>query len=145
MGEVSEELLALITKQVEDRGIVVWYDPEQAYGDVVAKLGLADTTVLRYSDGFFELRHRVERFLEFVLEDGGLREGAEIPPRLVVYVPQDRNDAQYALVEVESTCVVMEPGANPWQRNTRLKVLRGGDDQDARRHRLRTGRACSSR
>ena len=123
MGKVTDELVDLITKQVDDRGIVVWYDPEQAYGEVVAGLALPDASVLRYSDGFFELRHRIDPMLEFVEEDGSLREGAEIPPRLVVYVPQDRSETQYALIEVESAGVVMEPGANPWQRNTRLKVL----------------------
>jgi hypothetical protein len=29
----------------------------------------------------------------------------------------------HALVEVENAGVVMEPGANPWQRNTRLRVI----------------------
>ena len=35
MGKVTEELVALITKQIQDHGIVVWYDPERVYGDVV--------------------------------------------------------------------------------------------------------------
>ena len=35
MGKVTEELVTLITKQIQDHGIVVWYDPEQAYSDVV--------------------------------------------------------------------------------------------------------------
>lgn len=123
MGKVTEELIGLLVKQVEDRGIVVWYDPEQAYGAVAAGLNVPGTTVLCYTDGFFELRHRIEPFLECVDDKGRLRKKAEIPPRLVVYVPQDRNDSQYALIEVEAAGVVMEPGANPWQRNTRLKVL----------------------
>ena len=29
MGEVSEYLLNLITKQIEDKGIVAWYDPDR--------------------------------------------------------------------------------------------------------------------
>lgn len=123
MGKVTEELIGLIAKQVEDRGIVVWYDPEEAYGEVAAGFSLPETTVLRYSDGFFELRHRIDPFLECVEDSGKLRADAEVPPRLVVYVPKDRLTIQYALVEVEAAGVVMEPGANPWQRNTRLKVL----------------------
>ncbi|MGM0488860.1 MAG: hypothetical protein ACQESR_19140 [Planctomycetota bacterium] len=123
MGKVTEELVKLITKQVDERGIVVWYDPERAYGEVAASLTPPDTTVLQYSDGFFELRHRIDPFLEFIEEDGSVRDGADIPPRLVVYVPRDRGETQYALIEVEAAGVVMEPGANTWQRNTRLKVL----------------------
>jgi hypothetical protein len=30
MAVVTEYLYQLIAKQVEDRGLVVWYDPEQA-------------------------------------------------------------------------------------------------------------------
>ena len=30
-GVVSEHLVSLLAKQVEDRGLVVWYDPERAY------------------------------------------------------------------------------------------------------------------
>ena len=35
MGKITEELITLLAKQIQDHGIVVWYDPEQAYGDVV--------------------------------------------------------------------------------------------------------------
>ena len=70
MGKVTEELVTLITKQIQDHGIVVWYDPEQAYGDVVDQLHLPETTVLRYQGSFFALRHRLEPFLEFVDDDG---------------------------------------------------------------------------
>jgi hypothetical protein len=31
MAVVTEYLIQLIAKQVEDRGLVVWYDPEQAF------------------------------------------------------------------------------------------------------------------
>jgi len=123
MGKVTDELIGLIAKQVDDHGIVVWYDPETVYGEVAEGLSLPETTVLRYTDGFFELRHRIDPLLEFVEEDGRLRAHAEVAPRLVVYVPRDRPETHYALVEAEAAGVVMEPGANPWQRNTRLKVL----------------------
>ena len=31
MAAVSENLFQLIAKQVDDKGLVVWYDPKQAY------------------------------------------------------------------------------------------------------------------
>jgi hypothetical protein len=120
---VDDELVALIAKQVDDHGIVVWYDPETVYSEVAEGLSLPQTTVLRYADGFLELRRRIDPLLEFVEEDGRLRADAEVPPRLVVCVPRDRVESHHALVEVEAAGVVMEPGANPWQRNTRRKVL----------------------
>jgi hypothetical protein len=123
MGKVTEELSALITKQVQDHGIVVWYDPDLAYGDVVNQLHLPETTVLRYQGSFFDLRHRLEPFLEFVDEDGRFQANIETPPRLLLYVPVDRTKTQHALIEAEAAGTVMEPGGSPWQRNTRLKVL----------------------
>ena len=124
MGKVTEELIGLIAKQVEDRGIVVWYDPEEAYGEVAAGFSLPETTVLRYSDGFFELRHRIDPFLECVEDSGKLRADAEVPPRLVVYIPKDRLNTQYALVEAEAAGVVMEPGASPTVSLTTPSPLR---------------------
>jgi len=123
MGKVTDELLALIGKQVQDHGIVVWYDPEGAYGDVVANLQLPATHVLCFETSFFELRSRLEPLLECVEEDGSWRPDLETPPHVVVYVPSDRAATRHALIEAEAAGVVMEPGASPWQRNTRLKVL----------------------
>jgi hypothetical protein len=50
---VTEYLFQLVAKQVEDRGLVVWYDPEKAYVQAAAELTLPTTTVARYSDSFF--------------------------------------------------------------------------------------------
>jgi hypothetical protein len=41
---VTEHLLQLIARQVEDRGLVVWYDPERAYTQAAAELALPKTT-----------------------------------------------------------------------------------------------------
>ncbi len=38
MGIVSEYIRNLIAKQVNDNGIVVWYDPEGAYFDPEAQI-----------------------------------------------------------------------------------------------------------
>ncbi len=38
---VTDALLRMIAKQVDDRGIVVWYDPEHAYSVMVTELVLA--------------------------------------------------------------------------------------------------------
>jgi hypothetical protein len=73
MGIVSEYLVGLVAKQVEDRGLVVWYDPERAYTQVAAELALPKTTIARYTDTFFRLRHEIEDLLN-----------NSQPPRLVV-------------------------------------------------------------
>lgn len=59
-GIVSDYLRDLIEKQVENRGTVVWYDPESCYADFAERLSLPDTTVECYDGSFFELRSRIE-------------------------------------------------------------------------------------
>ncbi len=59
MGIVTEHLRQLIAKQVNDRSLVVWYDPERHYADVSCKLALPDETVECYDGSFFALRHRI--------------------------------------------------------------------------------------
>jgi len=123
MGKVSELLRSLIEKQVNGRGIVVWYDPEGVYRGFAHTLSLPETQKVLWKDSFFRLRNEVEHALEFIDEQNRPAPGGEVPPKALIYVPMAGEDTQHALVELETAGTVMEPGANPWQRNTRLRVL----------------------
>ena len=123
MGKITDHLLSLVEKQVRDKGIVVWYDPDRAYIRIAEGLVVPEAAVLCYQGSFFELREQMEPFLEFVNGSGHPKADAGAPPRLLIYVPRDRSEIPYALIEAEAAGIVMEPGANPWQRNTRLKVI----------------------
>jgi hypothetical protein len=112
MNVVTTQLFNLIAKQVEDHRLVVWYDPEQAYSAAAVELELPNTTVARYDGSFFQLRHDI---------DGLMND--EQPPRLVVYVPADRNNIHNALIELEAAGVIMQPGQQPPNRNTRLAII----------------------
>src|SRR5271166_3770874 len=124
-GVVTEYLFQLIAKQVEDRGLVVWYDPEQAFVAAAAALEIPKTTIARYDGSFFRLRQEIDHLMNDCQ-----------PPRLVVYVPLDRGNTHNALVELEAAGVVMRPGQQPPNRNTKLAVVARnalkpllGDDQ----------------
>ncbi|WIG59036.1 MAG: hypothetical protein OJF49_001783 [Ktedonobacterales bacterium] len=112
MGIVSDYLRDLIAKQVTEKRLVVWFDPERHYSDLASALTLPDTTIARYAGSFFQLRHDVAPLLE-----------GEQPPRLVVYVPLAEDDTHDALIELTAAGVVLKPGQQPWQRNTRLSVI----------------------
>ena len=56
MALVTESLVQLIARQVDEKGLVVWYDAEQVYSDAAAELSLPNTTVARYDGSFFQLR-----------------------------------------------------------------------------------------
>jgi hypothetical protein len=102
----------LIAKQVDDKGLVVWYDPEQAYATVAADLCLPNATVARYDGSFFKLRKEIDHLLN---------EGQ--PPRLVLYVPLERTETHSALIELDCAGVIMQPRQQPPACNTRLSVV----------------------
>ncbi len=112
MAVVTEHLEQLIAKQVEDKGLVVWYDPEQAYNEAVGEFSLPETTVARYDGSFLQLRKEIDH----LLNDGHA-------PRLVVYVPIDREKTSSALIELDCAGVVMQPRQQPPACNTRLSVV----------------------
>ncbi|HVC94508.1 MAG TPA: PglZ domain-containing protein [Pirellulales bacterium] len=111
-GVVTQHLVSMIARQVADHGLVVWYDPERYYQDVAADLPIPETTIARYDGSFFALRREIDHLLN------GLG-----PPRLVVYVPLDQADTHNALAELEAAGVVMRPGQQPPNRNTKLAVV----------------------
>jgi hypothetical protein len=112
MGVVTESLVQLIAKQVDEKGLVVWYDPEQAYGAAATELSLPNTTVARYEGSFLKLRHEIDHLLNDTQ-----------PPRLVVYVPLEQTETHSALIELDCAGVVMRPRQQPPTCNTRLSVV----------------------
>jgi len=111
-GVVTKYVFELIARQVEDHSLVVWYDPESAYASEIDALELPSTRLARYEGSFFQLR----RDIDALMND-------ERPPRLLVYVPRDRAETHNALIELEAAGVVMQPGQQPPQRNTRLPIV----------------------
>jgi hypothetical protein len=79
MGIVSAHLVGLIAKQVEERSLVVWYDPGADYKAVVEHLEIPGTTIARYDGSFLKLRREIDPLLND-LE----------PPKLVVYIPVEQ-------------------------------------------------------
>ena len=112
MAVVTEHVVSLVAKQVEDRSLVLWYDPEGVYTSVAENLDLPHATVARYDGSFLKLRRDID----------GLLNNLE-PPRLVVYVREDQAKTHNALAELEAAGVVMQPGQQPPTRNTRLAVV----------------------
>ena len=112
MGIITKHLFDLIAKQVEEHRLVAWYDPEKVYAAAAAELQLPNTTVACYNGSFFQLRHDIDSLLN-----------DEQPPRLVVYVPEERGNTHNALIELEAAGVVLQPGQQPPNRNTRLAVV----------------------
>lgn len=122
MGKLSDRIRQLIARQVKARGLVVWYDPDREYARLAPVLNLAGVEVLSYTDSFFRLRHALEPHLEWVSADGRAKDDCAVPPKVVLYVPKARAESDHALVEAETAGIVIEPGADTADRNTRLRI-----------------------
>jgi hypothetical protein len=123
MSQILDSLRQLLQRQITDHGIVVWYDPDKAYSKAVDRLALDGVTCLKLEDGFFRLREQLESWLEWIDEAGRPMADHEIPPKLLIYVPQLREDTHFALIEAETAGEVVEPGAPVAERNSRLAGL----------------------
>ena len=123
MGKLTDSLNQLLARQINERGIVVWYDPEENYTQALGSLTLPDVTILRYEAGFFQLREKLEPLLEWIDENGRPLPDGEVPPRLLIYVPMTREATEFALIEAETAGAVIEPGAPVTERNSRLAAL----------------------
>lgn len=123
MGKVTEHLIELIRKQVKEKGIVIWYDPEKVYTNISQTLTIPDTRVLHYSDSFFKLRSEIDPLIEFLDAMDKPVNNCGVPPRVVIYVPMTRKAANNALIELETSGTVMEPGSGVSDKNTRLRIL----------------------
>jgi len=121
MGIVSDYLRDLIIRQVSEKGIVVWFDPQGHYQQFTQTLAIPGTTIACYKGSFFALRYQVDALLE-----------GETPPHLVIYVPLAEEDTQHALIELSAAGVVLKPGHAARPRNTRLSVVAKGALRDRR-------------
>lgn len=111
-GKVTSAVSARVRKQVDEHGLVVWFDGERCYADALASIQGPDLPVEMLTDSVFDLRRRIEPYLA----------GPE-RPRLVVYVPRDEAQVGNALAEATAAGIVMRPGQQPVGLNTRLSVV----------------------
>lgn len=112
MGPVSSTVMAAVKRQVDEQQLVVWFDPERHYQAIADALERDGIPVERFDGSVFRLRRRLERWLS-----------AAERPRLVVYLPAKEDDLRSPLAELVAAGVVMKPGQQPVQRNTRLAVV----------------------
>jgi len=122
MGRVTADILAIVKRQLAEHGIVVWYDPEKSYRRLLPQLSSGGIDLISYQDGFFKLREELEPFLEFVDEQGNIKNGAEIPPKLIVYIPLKREETEFAFIEAETAGIVIEPDSPLPENNTKLSL-----------------------
>jgi len=110
MGIVTDYLIELVQKNLDNSGVVVWYDPEEQYRAVAEKLK-EDVPVLFYDGSYFELRYNLEPYL-----DSRERE------KVLVYVPEEYDEVESPLIEAECYGTFIKPRGQTGM-NTRLEII----------------------
>ena len=100
----------IVQKNLDEFGIVIWYDPKESYRSFIEKLSI-DVPVLIYHGSYFEIRHQLEPYLE-----GRERQ------KVLVYIPMDHIESASPLIEAECWGTILKPGG-PTGKNTRLEII----------------------
>jgi len=108
---VTESLFQIIAKQVDDKGLVVWYDPEQAYGSAAEEFALPNTTVSRYDGSFLKLRKEIDH----LLNDGQLR---VVLHRRTAMLERIREMIVAQLFSTDFACLIQTPSSTVPKRKT---------------------------
>ena len=111
MGVITEALEKLVGEYVRDRGLVLWFDPEHHYEDVVRELKAGQERVLTFGGSFYQLRREAEPLIR----------GFDAP-KLLVYVTATWEQSREPLAELLALGVELRPGVSG-NRNTRLAVV----------------------
>lgn len=115
MGLVTDYFIKLIERQVNEKGIVVWFDAEHTYASLAASLTLPNTQIALLDNSYFALRRAVDEWMNHL--------ESEQPPRIVIYVPRFLENTEYALDEFIRAGTVMQPRESAQTRNTNLEVV----------------------
>jgi hypothetical protein len=90
MGPVRRHLVEeILTKKVRKYGVVVWYDPAQAFEAVAEGLSIERTKVVRWQGSFYRLRHEAEEVFQ-KLDRGSVA----VEEGIVIYVNAQPPDKQ---------------------------------------------------
>src|SRR5258706_10786081 len=111
MGVILHELRQVLTKHIQDHGLVVWFDPDRHYESVLSQIQIPGCQILVYNGSYYALRASTEPLIR----------GPE-PPRLLLYLPLEYDDAHLPLSELLTLGETLRPGVMG-QGNTKLAVV----------------------
>jgi hypothetical protein len=111
MGAIVNELQQVLTKHVQEHGLVNWFDPDEHYKSALRDIQISGCQIIAYDGSYFALRAAAEPFIR-----------SEDPPKLLVYLPISFEDAEVPLSELLALGQVLRPGAIGL-KNTKLGVI----------------------
>ena len=108
---IKNYIKQLIKKQIEEYGIVVWYDPDGCYGSMVSEINWTNIPLIKYEGSYYAVRFKVEQYFESIDRH-----------KILIYLNTKRDTSNFPLIELEKAGCVIEPHG-PVERNTNLTVV----------------------
>jgi len=101
----------LIKKQVEEHGIVIWYDPDGCYKSMINEINWVNVPLIKYEDSYYDVRFKVENYFDGITRN-----------KILIYLNTKRDTKNFPLTELEKAGCVIGPHG-PVERNTNLTVV----------------------
>jgi len=108
---VKNYIEKLIKKQIEEHGIVVWYDPDGCYRSMINEIDWVDVPLIKYEGSYYDVRFKAEQYFDGITRN-----------KLLIYLNTKRDTNIFPLIELEKAGCVIEPHGSV-ERNTNLTVV----------------------
>lgn len=111
---IKNKLLEIIKDHVKKNGIVIWYDPEKVYADLIKQSDFGNIPFFKYEGSYYDLRFKIE---EYFCKDE--------KPELVIYVGNKRDNKNYPLIELEVVGTILSSDSHDveYDENTSLSLI----------------------
>ena len=108
---LKQHIFNLLSQEIKDYGIVVWYDPHRFYASIIDDEKNIRVPVLKYENSFFHLRSMIEPFFNNLDK-----------PELIIYINRSQDKNVHPLIEFEKAGTVLGPYCS-LKKNTSPPVL----------------------
>jgi hypothetical protein len=110
MGVVTDYIVKLVQKNLDEYCIVIWYDPKEHYSSLINKFQ-SIVTVLEYQGSYIQIRYELEPYLD-----------SKEMKKVLVYIPQEQDELASPVIEAEYYGTVIKP-SGPTGKNTKLEII----------------------
>ena len=111
---IKNKLIGIVKNHIKNNGIVIWYDPEQNYGNLVNGSDFDDIPLFKHEGSYYDLRFKIEEYFN-----------KDEKPSLIIYVGNKRDNKNNPLIEFEVVATILssDPHDVEYEENTSLSLI----------------------
>jgi len=108
---IKSQLRDMIKSKLKEYGIVIWYDAESIYKEIVSQSDFIDVPVIKYEGSYYEVRFKGEEYFN-----------GEGKKDILIYIERPIDTVNFPLAELEKAGCILEPTA-PLDRNINFTTV----------------------